>query len=215
MGYCMYLHYQKFHIAADKKADALAAIKKLRDVEQEKGGGYHSLNGTKVRHWSWMGDQPYWECATLERAMKLWRWPVYCDDPAENDERGDVNEIEFTGEKMGDDQVLFNAIAPYVTDGSYLEMVGEDGERWRWVFKNGECREVTATVTFSETNCWCFECRKRFWHEELEQRYPNIPLDRLAPGDTLPVGVCNCGGLVFLDNACKDDDPPTVQGKQP
>ena len=30
--------------------------------------------------------------------------------------------------------------APYINDG-YIEMSGEDGERWRWIFKDGKCEE--------------------------------------------------------------------------
>ena len=31
---------------------------------------------------------------------------------------------------------MFNCIATFVEDGSYIEMVGEDGDLWRWVFTN-------------------------------------------------------------------------------
>ena len=67
------------------------------------------------------------------------------------DNDGNIVEIDFEGERLGhDEDVMFNAIAPYVEDGSFIEMVGEDGDRWRWVFKNGECKEIKAKMTWND-----------------------------------------------------------------
>ena len=62
------------------------------------------------------------------------------------DDDGNITDIEFLGEKLGDELTAFEKIAPYVRSGSFLKMHGEDDERWRWVFKDGKCREVQATV---------------------------------------------------------------------
>lgn len=66
------------------------------------------------------------------------------------DPEGNITDIEFHGEKLYEDFSLFQSLAPYVKDGSYIEMMGEDGEQWRWVFANGKCREIKATVTWPE-----------------------------------------------------------------
>ncbi len=42
----------------------------------------------------------------------------------------------FAGEKLGDDDKIFKIIAPFINDG-YIEMEGEEGYTWRWVFENG------------------------------------------------------------------------------
>lgn len=68
----------------------------------------------------------------------------------ELDPDGNIMDIEFIGEKLYDDFSIFQAIAPYVKDGSYIEMMGEDGEQWRWVFQDGECQEIKATVSWSK-----------------------------------------------------------------
>ena len=65
------------------------------------------------------------------------------------DVKDEMNSIYFEGEKYGDDDLIFNAIAPYVEDGSYIQMNGEDGAIWRWVFENGKCVEKQATITFN------------------------------------------------------------------
>jgi hypothetical protein len=31
-------------------------------------------------------------------------------------------------------------------NSSYIEMYGEDGDKWRWIFKNGKCEEVYPKV---------------------------------------------------------------------
>lgn len=43
----------------------------------------------------------------------------------------------FIGEELGDDQKVFEILSPFMNDG-YIEMMGEDGDIWRWVFENGE-----------------------------------------------------------------------------
>ena len=78
----------------------------------------------------------------------LWRYPY--DYTFDVD--GNITEIEYVGEKLGRDFELFQKVAPFVRDGSFIEMYGEDGERWRWIFKNGKCREVTAKVTWGWTD---------------------------------------------------------------
>ena len=66
------------------------------------------------------------------------------------DSDGNISELEFTGEKLGSDFELFQSIAPYVQDGSYIWMLGEDGSQWRWVFQSGVCREITAKVEWPD-----------------------------------------------------------------
>ena len=58
------------------------------------------------------------------------------------------SEIYFDGEKLGDDAILFEAIAPYVKKGSFIEMNGEDGCIWQWQFNGKTCIEKAATVSF-------------------------------------------------------------------
>ena len=76
----------------------------------------------------------------------LWRYPYDYTFDAE----GNITEIEHTGQKLGRDYEQFQKAAPYVKDGSYIEMHGEDGERWRWVFQDGKCREIAAKFTWEE-----------------------------------------------------------------
>ena len=59
----------------------------------------------------------------------------------ESDEDGNYDSICFPDEKVSDADVPLKAIAPYVKNGSSIEMTGEDGTMWRWLFRNGSCVE--------------------------------------------------------------------------
>ena len=66
------------------------------------------------------------------------------------DQDGNITELEFIGEKLGNDFKMFQSIAAYVQDGSYIWMIGEDGFQWRWVLRAGICKEVKAKVEWPD-----------------------------------------------------------------
>ena len=47
----------------------------------------------------------------------------------------------FNGEKLGDDAFLWETMSPFINDGR-IEVHGEEGEFWRWKFKDGTYNEV-------------------------------------------------------------------------
>lgn len=139
MGYYASQTRSYFLIKRENVAKALAAVKELAGVEQERGSGFTSEvdeNGQRitVNRYSWVDDD-YVTADTFEKALVSWRWEAFI---APN---GDVEDLRFDGEKLGDDAQLMNALAPFVEHGCYIEMCGEDDARWRWVFWRGELRE--------------------------------------------------------------------------
>lgn len=112
MGYCISMTADNFCIDESNLRKALKAIQALAE---------------NCQTYSWI-NQGFEKIKTFEKMMDEWRYPVAFDDD------GNVNSIEFCGEKIGDDMDLWNAIAPYVKADSYIEMIGEDGDRWRWMF---------------------------------------------------------------------------------
>jgi hypothetical protein len=58
----------------------------------------------------------------------------------------DIIGIDFTGECAGAEKELFNAIAPYVEKDSWIEMSGEEGEVWRYVFDGEKCFEKSPKI---------------------------------------------------------------------
>lgn len=137
-----------FHIKAENKPAALDALHKMWTPEAMKAnsprGGTWGANGPAAIWYSWMNDTSLsrGECPSFEEGMAEWGYPVDVDDA------GNIAFINFHGEKMGDETHMFKAIAPYVEDGSFIEMEGEDGSLWRWVFRDGEVIEVEPVIVW-------------------------------------------------------------------
>jgi len=128
----------EFFIKKENFDKALVAIKALANETKKMSG--ESSNG---EHWfSWVDDYEFVEAKTLAEALTAWRWEPQLD------EDGNINDIFFNGEKLGDDFVLFEEIAPFVKENSFIEMNGEDGTIWRWVFTDGICCKIPATISF-------------------------------------------------------------------
>jgi ABC-type bacteriocin/lantibiotic exporter with double-glycine peptidase domain len=68
----------------------------------------------------------------------------------EKNENGDYEIDYFSGEKLGDDLKILNSFAKFIEDGQYIEMIGECGCRWRWVFDNGVCKEVRCKISYDD-----------------------------------------------------------------
>jgi len=69
----------------------------------------------------------------------------------EADDDGNVIDLDFAGDKLAyDEDKMFQKIAPFVEDGSFIEMRGEDGAMWRWVFSDGKVREIKSKVIWDE-----------------------------------------------------------------
>jgi hypothetical protein len=79
--------------------------------------------------------------ATLDAMLSELGWDCMMVD-------GDIADIDFNGEKLGDDGILWECLAPFVEDGSYIEMMGEDNYHWRWAFNEGKVEEKMAVVTW-------------------------------------------------------------------
>lgn len=127
MGYYMSQVEAVFSIPADKVDAAHKAVQAL--------SGKETIEDSSGRHFRWVHNN-FAASPDLQRIMMEWRWKLRFDLS------GNAAEIYFNGEKAGDDEILFDAIAPFVKDGSYIEMRGEDGECWRWVFDSGKCTVV-------------------------------------------------------------------------
>jgi len=137
MGYCMsQISCNGFMIKKANKAKALKAIKNLK--------GKGTITDSSGRHFSWVRDNEYVSARTLEEALLAWRWEPELDD------KGNVFVLNFVGEKLGDDPLLFDALAPYVENGGELEMQGEDGCHWLWRFMGKKCTEVSGRVVYDQ-----------------------------------------------------------------
>ena len=138
MGYCISMIDSDFRMKAESKPAALQALKDMWDDETNMSGGSWGSGGQKEQKWfAWMNNSDIQNCVTFEQAMNEWRYPVTLSVEG----HGAINDIDFEGEKIGDEELMFNAIAPFVEADSYITMLGEDGEQWRYFF-DGETMET-------------------------------------------------------------------------
>lgn len=131
MGYYIEQRGGFVEIPADKVAEAEAAVRKVV--------GEHP-------HLSWVTQKDALATTTFKALMEECRWELVTDEST-----GNVIDLYFRGEKSGgDEDIVLRALAPFVKSGCYIEMQGEGGERWRWVFEGGDFDEIHADVTFGD-----------------------------------------------------------------
>ena len=120
MGYCIEMTESSFRIKGEN-------VNKVVD---------------KIRNFILKGNEMRWvnEDVLLDKANGLYtifeelRYPLI--------QNGDDYIIDyFDGEKLGDEFELFKYIADLI-EPSYIEYLGEDGDRFRYVFDGKTCKEV-------------------------------------------------------------------------
>ncbi len=118
----------------ESKAKALEAIKNA--VREQ-------VRRSNARHEDHSFAEKMYQSKTLEEAIVAWGWQL--------DDMGDGEYgIECLGNSLRDDRQLFDAIAPFVEAGSFIEMSGEDGTLWRWYFDGKQCEEQLGHVVFGK-----------------------------------------------------------------
>lgn len=147
MGYYISLINSDFFIAVDDKEAALNAMYDMWLPEKNaKMSGGSFGGGTEVKWYSWMNnsaeDFRNRNIESLEKA--LGEWGYY----PETDEAGNITDLYFDGGKMGDEDQMFEAIAPFVRQGSYLDFRGEEDAVWRWEFTGQSMIEKSGRVVF-------------------------------------------------------------------
>lgn len=146
MGYDVEMDISGVVIPADKVADCLAAVNEMftdENLSAHAGGGAGGPSITEEtpvrekRWYSWVGNP---DDDGFPSPLIAWRYY------AEENEDQSVTLQYFEGSKLGDDEQLFAALAPFVKSGALIECRGEDGAHWRYVFENGEMKEQEAIV---------------------------------------------------------------------
>lgn len=125
MGYCISQTESDIFIAECLHSRALEALKAM-DV-----GGC-----------MWVTEYNIKQAKDLADVLREWGYA------AELDEDGNLYDLWFQSEKLGTEFAMFKVLAPFVKKGSYLQMSGEEGAIWRWVFDGKECHEVEAKITW-------------------------------------------------------------------
>lgn len=140
MGYHMDQVGSNFTIKKENIQKAWGSLIELFKIEKK------SIHDSSGYHYSWIDTASVLNARTFEEAMSEARWDVEI-----NPLDGDIIDIYFNGEKFGGDEtIILGSIAPYVENGSYIIMQGEDGERWKWKFVDGVIEEIGGRFVFDD-----------------------------------------------------------------
>lgn len=131
MGYEISVDAEMFSFDRNRVDDIAAAIK-------------NGIINKEIKNSCWASLKRILNLDTLEEMFDEFGFYMYLN------ESNDTYKIEFSREKLDEfEEELFKCIAPYVNDG-YLEYLGEDGEKWRYVFKDGVCKEIYPRVEWDD-----------------------------------------------------------------
>ena len=134
-------------------------------------------------------------------------------------------ELEFVGEKFLQDAELFDVLAPFVREGSFIDMRGEDDVAWRWYFDGHALLEFAGVVTFpgcpelcaSEPTSGEGEGAHRWWNADDESFCPECGLANVANKDgtddfVQPPSKCNSCSHQRTEHAASDESLPETKG---
>ena len=143
MGYHVSMEISDLIIPAEKIAECLAAINELHTEDNLQNNG-RGGNSDGKKWYSWVDNPKDADgFKDMKEAITSWRYSGDFDDA------GNFMIEYFDGEKWGgDEDCLYRAIAPFVNDGGTIECLGEEGERWRYLFAEGKMTEQTGRTVW-------------------------------------------------------------------
>lgn len=143
MGYYISTPSTDFAIRTDNLPRFFELVSNLMsdaNVEENGHGGSYA-NGGKTQSWySWVSTENVRKAVADRDIVRIFEeWGYELDFI--NEENGEsIYRLDIRGgdAKIGDEETFFAAIAPVVINGSFLDVRGEDGAEWRWVWENGK-----------------------------------------------------------------------------
>lgn len=123
------VYSDNFSFNLDKEKDILKAIKE-------------GIKDKTISNSRWVSLEYISKCNNLVEVFEEFGFDLFIN-------KDNKFTIEFFREKLDEfEEELFKCIAPYVNDG-YLEYrdIGE-GDVWRYVFKNGECKTIFPKIVW-------------------------------------------------------------------
>lgn len=154
MGYYVNIIDCDFHINKENYDAAYKAVCELNRYDYLKSGGSYRADGKRT-------PKPADSNSVSNNPDKWFSWmPWNYDETCESlvdiiSELGfDVEENEhgicnvWYDSKTGNEETFFSALAPYVSNGSYIVWHGEDDTMWVWCFDDGEMVEKPAYISW-------------------------------------------------------------------
>jgi hypothetical protein len=154
MGYNVTTIGVDLTIPADKLDDAVKALKELNQRDDLKTGGAwgpikdgegNVIGNGQIECWfAWMDsdyDKKLHTVPDIMNAVGFTDSEILADGSFE---------LGWYDSKTGGEEHFLRALAPFVNEGSHVDFEGEDGTYWRYLFKGGEMRTQTGTITYTD-----------------------------------------------------------------
>jgi hypothetical protein len=149
MGYYIDLTNAEWEIP--ETAEVLQALK-------ESVTKYHAIKrggSSDGESWfSWMSDE---DILKAEKAVT-----IFNDLGFETNETDKGFTLEAYNSKTGQEDVFLAVVAPFCTDGSYVEIRGEDGAEWQYSVHDGKLHYAEVVKSFDEPHPY------RYHHYDIE-----------------------------------------------
>jgi len=126
MGYDINVQEVNFTIKEKNKEDALNALKEYCKDKT---------------HGDWYYPEEILQAKTLEEALEEMRW-----EPTVSG--GDITNLVFTGERLGEEEFIFQVLGPFVEIECYIKILGECGYNWMYYFDGNRMSEKEGKVTY-------------------------------------------------------------------
>jgi len=161
VGYHVEVTVEGVVIRGAKVPGAVAALKELMLSVQEHGsGGTFTKDIDPARSFSWVSTATCieaLEASNLSAALTSWRYSSgegAAMTPLEQlglgHQHRDVVVHYFEGEKWGDDEQLWEVLAPFVSEGAIITFYGEDRDCWRYVFDGEGLTNQTGALVWDD-----------------------------------------------------------------
>jgi len=146
MGYWINLEESTFVLRDEHKEAALEIVKALNAPSNNhlKRGGSWGPGTGKTQHWfSWMPADYDKTVGSIEEVFELLGF-ILAEEP------DGAMLLDDYDSKTGQEDLFLGAIAHLVEDDTYVQFVGEDGDRYRYVFKDGKMTTKHATLVWED-----------------------------------------------------------------
>jgi hypothetical protein len=161
MGYYIRTPQTSFAIRTENLPrffDLVSMLMSDENVEENgNGGSYNGAVGKTHSWYSWVNTDDVRRAVLdrdIRRVFECWGYDLE-STIEENGVSHFYLDIRGGDAKIGDEEKFFAAIAPAVEDGSFIDVIGEDDGRWRWMWENGKfySQDVIRTeIHFGEPN---------------------------------------------------------------
>jgi len=161
MGYFIRTPQSSFAIRTENLPrffDLVSMLMSDENVEENGNGGMFGSTGKTESWYSWVNTDAV-RRAVLDRDIRRvfdeWGYNLETITEGQDGVWHFSLDIRDGDAKIGDEEKFFAAIAPVVEDGSFIDVVGEDDGRWRWMWEDGKffSQDVIRTeIHFGEPN---------------------------------------------------------------